>query len=387
MKKRSIISRVGLWAAAAALSGGAFFATAQAQDETAVRKGKNGDRAPAAPEDAVADVLVVSAKAGGLNLVQGKVEAQSAPNEAWKSVKVRHRLKSGDRLRTDFQGYAEMLLNPGSYLRLDNNSECQLNNAMIDSLHVTVTRGSAVFEVTGTGDTDLIAKVTTPSGTVSILRSGLYRVNVLPSGASEVLVWKGQIKTDAADSVKVKGRKLVSIADGAFTVADLDKNAQDAFDAWSKIRAESLIAANAQLNGRDLQTALTGYQRNGAPGFGGASSFGLWLFNGQLNGYTFFPFYSSWSSPYGFSYRNSYGLPWNGFQNGMISPGAVNQNRGMPGAPSAAPQFPAPGGGQSGPGAQPTPQPRGGVSPAPRPAMEPRPQPRISPPARGPIPH
>ncbi len=69
---------------------------------------------------------VISAKAGGVNLVSGDVTLKRRGEIQWQSLTSQVDLGSGDIVRTGATGRVEMLLNPGSYLRAAENSEFEL---------------------------------------------------------------------------------------------------------------------------------------------------------------------------------------------------------------------------------------------------------------------
>ncbi len=290
--------------------------------------------------------FIVSAKAGTINFIEGAVTACRAKEaDAWRPVTASSRLKAGDRLRTGADGRAELLLNPGSYLRLDREAEIVLTNPNLDALTIEVARGSALFEITGTDGTELFMRILTPRGAINLARNGLYRVTAPAEGATTVAVAKGRIAVEQGGKLTpVKDKQLVTLDGATLTAAKLDKQAQDDFDAWSRSRAKALRDANARLKDRDVLAAFNGWQQSGAYGFGYAPFFGLWLFDGRLGGYTFFPFYGFWNSPYGFGYGTSWGLPWD-FYRPMPLPMNSNPNApvaaGTRQAPASAPLAPA----------------------------------------------
>ena len=63
------------------------------------------------------DLRVISARAGGVNLVTGDVRVRRAASADWVTLSTTDELKSGDTVRTGSAGRVEILLNPGSYLR------------------------------------------------------------------------------------------------------------------------------------------------------------------------------------------------------------------------------------------------------------------------------
>lgn len=326
------------------LTGGSLSVNAQ---QAGVSTSTQASAKTGAQSPDLSGIYLISAKAGAVNHVSGGVETLRAKAPDWKPVNTGARLKTGDSIRTSADGHTEILLNPGSYLRLDGNSAITLTNPNLDALAVTVSRGNALFEITGVGDTKLVLTVATPKGDFQILKAGLYRVSIGVDGNTDVSVWKGEIRTTGNQAVTVKGRNKVTLGVTA-QVSELDKKAQDGFDVWSKARAKDLANANARLSYNAITSGISGYQANGAYGFGYRPFFGLWMFDPRMNCVTFFPFYSSWSSPYGFGYGASYGLAW-----GLYTPGSYplypfntggNVNGGIAGNGSVPPRaMPKPG--------------------------------------------
>src|SRR6185436_9306889 len=72
--------------------------------------------------------FVISAKAGGINAIAGEASVHSRGETDWQQLLITDDLEAGDHVRTAFDGRVEILLNPGSYLRLGGNSEVELSN-------------------------------------------------------------------------------------------------------------------------------------------------------------------------------------------------------------------------------------------------------------------
>src|SRR3977135_4075518 len=70
--------------------------------------------------------FVISAKAGGINSVSGRAEVRASRATDWSLLSVTDDLRAGDIVRTGTDGRVEMLLNPGSYLRVGESSEFEL---------------------------------------------------------------------------------------------------------------------------------------------------------------------------------------------------------------------------------------------------------------------
>src|SRR2546429_9306968 len=70
--------------------------------------------------------FVISARAGGVNAVTGRATMHPHGNSEWRQLTIKEDLETGDVVRTGLDGRVEMLLNPGSYMRLGENSEFEL---------------------------------------------------------------------------------------------------------------------------------------------------------------------------------------------------------------------------------------------------------------------
>ena len=261
---------------------------------------------------------VISAKAGGVNHVAGDVTFRRAGANDWKRLTTTDDLRSGDAVRTGADGRVEILLNPGSYLRLGHNSEFVFTETKLDRLRLRLAVGSAVVEVTGFDDIDVLVAVETPESEVSILRSGLYRFNASRGGATEVFVHKGRA---SVRGTLVKGGQFVRVASGPGTVLaeKFDKKQQrDALDLWSRERAQELAKINDRLQRRSVNTLLA-HARMNDMFFGGGSfgHLGVWLWSPFAGCYTFLPFAYGWPSPYGYYY----GMGYSGYYNaGFCTP-------------------------------------------------------------------
>ncbi|HEX7317965.1 MAG TPA: FecR family protein [Pyrinomonadaceae bacterium] len=252
----------------------------------------------------VRDLRVVSARAGGVNLVAGDVKVRRVASADWLALSTADELKSGDTVRTGSNGRVEVLLNPGSYFRAGGNTEFTLASADLNDLRVELDRGSAVVEATGYGDMDLSIEVAVPNGVVKIVRGGVYRINAPAGAPSEVAVEKGRAFVGVT---MVKGGKVARMSGGTVEVAKFDKNLRDELDQWSRERGKELAKANDRLSRRALQSAFRMGSFDNI--YGAQRSFnGYWFFNYDLRCYTFLPYGWGWRSPYGYGYNT--GVYW-----------------------------------------------------------------------------
>lgn len=293
----------------------------------------------------------ISAKAGGVNNVVGRVRVTRKEKQP-QVLTSTDELAAGETVATASSSNAEILLNPGSYFRLGENSEFQFEDISLDNLRLRLMKGSAIIEATGVADMDLGIKVATDHGEFTILRSGVYRVDVRP-GFAEMVVRKGRASFGPSKTDSVKGGKVVTLTNGVAAVGKLNKD-KDAFDQWSKQRAELLAQANARLMNRSFNGYLSSFS-GWDSWFWGPRRFGLWTYSPRAGCYTFLPFYYGWSSPYGHYYGSYY---WRGgccndyggyptIVNSQSTPGylppTTGTNSGGGGSAPASPGFGNPG--------------------------------------------
>lgn len=328
-----------------------------------------------AAEAQTRDKYLISAKAGGVNVVTGNVTVIRKGAKGQQPLMDQDNLESGDVVTTGVDGRVEVLLNPGSYLRVAENSAFELADTSLEGLRVKLLSGSAIIEAVGGDGTEVRLTVETPQTSAVIVKHGIYRINVLPT-QTEILVLKGRVLAGASAEV-VKGGKKIVVRGGQFEIAKLDKKNKDSFDLWSRERAEYLASLNRTLPSYAINLSFNTFGNDLLFGQGFGRPAGIWFRSG--NCYVFVPtYYGGWSSPYGFSYPSGYqrccggnGYGNGGQQSGQPTSGGYEN----PGGQTPPPQNnPGNGGGSA---SQPNPQP---VAP---PRSEP---PSPSPPPSAPMP-
>ncbi len=267
--------------------------------------------------------FVISAKAGGINAVTGQAAMHAKGESEWQQLMITDDLQAGDRVRTAIDGRVEILLNPGSYLRLGGDSEVELANNSLANLEVRLLRGTAIVEASGVEESQMMINISTPHARLAIDRQGLYRLNVVPSEATEVIVRKGRVILGDSNT-KIKSGNKVTFSATSVSVAKLTNEEKRlekevAIEQWSKDRAQMLAKANSRINGRLLNSAFTG--ANDEFLFTSFLRSGLWFYNSRTACYTYLP-YGYGSSPYGISYQTTvYG--YGGLSHGGYYPGAA----------------------------------------------------------------
>ena len=271
----------------------------------------------------------ISAKAGGVNAVSGQVMVKRG-TRAPQLLTSQDDLASGDTVTTAYGSQAEILLNPGTYLRLAEKSEFVMVDNSLDNLLVRLNRGSVIIEATGPDQAELRVPIVTEQQRMTIVRAGIYRINARP-GVTELFVRKGRITLGTDRDNVVKSGKKVTFSSSEQAIAKLTKIDQDEFDDWSKERGQTLARANVKLSAR----ALNSYFRSSVWGLADArfGRWGLWTWSPFSSCYTFVPFYQGWGSPYGNTYGTSayfgvYGGNYNYYPRGYYPPNNSSGNAG-----------------------------------------------------------
>jgi hypothetical protein len=281
--------------------------------------------------------FVISAKAGGINAITGGASVHGKGETDWQQLSITDDLEAGDRVRTSNDGRIEILLNPGSYLRVGSNSEVELADNTLSNLEVRLLRGTAIVEATGADGVELNISISTPHTKLAIVRQGLYRLNVVPDDATELIVRKGRVILSDSHT-KVSGGNKVIFSATTFSVAKLTKEEKKAadksdVDVWSKQRADTLAKANRRITDRMLSSAFASSSYGLFDPWRRNNGLGFWFFNSRVGCYTFLPFYYGWGSPYGSTYSTffstyPYGTIWS---TGNGTSGYWPNNTGGPG--------------------------------------------------------
>ena len=253
---------------------------------------------------AASSLYVISAKAGAVNYVEGKVSVARQEGKSGYLLKG-DELEIGDVVSTGADGRVEILLNPGSFVRLAENSVFEFASTALEDLQLNLKGGSAMLEVIT--DNEFTFAVNTPKAKLFIVKSGVYRVDVLSDGTGKIEVWKGGAN---ANGTEIKSGRQATVSGNQTAVVKFDRDDKDALEVWSKSRAKELSKINARLQNNYLRTSLMSsyYQTRWSL----YDSYGLWVYSRYHGSYCFLPFGYGWSSPYGYYYPRDiwyYNLP------------------------------------------------------------------------------
>jgi len=254
----------------------------------------------------VADNYVISAKAGGINYIEGTVVRNVLGAE--QQIGRGQSVEVGDRVSTSNDGKAEVLLNPGSFLRIGGNTSFGFRSTDLENVIVRLDRGSAMVELLATRD--FKATFVTPKTQIALVSSGIYSINVSENGETELLVWDGLAEVGRA-RLQVKKNRGVTLGKTVSAVEKFDRDDEkDSLAVWSKERGKLVAKSTSKLKDRALRESLmAGFNSRR---WGIRDAFGLWVYNRRLGYSCFLPFGSGWYSPYGYDFGASiwwYNLP------------------------------------------------------------------------------
>jgi hypothetical protein len=249
---------------------------------------------------------VISAKSGLVAYVEGKVFVGDQPVQP--SLTSFPDVKENVVLRTE-EGRAEILLSPGVFLRIGENSSFRMiTNRLIDT-RLEVLTGSAVVEADEMAK-DTNVTIVADKASILIAKHGLYRFDMEPA---RVKVFDGvaSVTTGEQTTPVGVGRMLSLDSTGAASVEKFNKEDTDALDRWSRRRAENVAMANVSSAKQVHDSGCTNYNTSFANPVGATgvpvnspcnNPCGGWRYNPWYGMVTYIPCGANIYSPYGYRY-------------------------------------------------------------------------------------
>ncbi len=256
---------------------------------------------------------VISAHSGTIHYMEGQVELDGQAVQQDTGKGQFGEVKTGQTL-TVKDGQAEILLTPGVFLRVaENSSITMLSNKLADT-RIQVVSGSVMTEV-GELLQDNGITVKFQDAEISLGKKGLYRVD---SDPARLRVYDGEARVTSAAGDVISVRKGHELEFGAQLEAkSFDSKQTDAFYNWCARRDQYIAEANiyAAKSARDSGYGFTnasygsGYGNGygigsgyGGYGSGYGSGFGSWMYNPYFGMFTYMPYSGMYASPFGYSY-------------------------------------------------------------------------------------
>src|SRR5437870_3163718 len=176
-------------------------------------------------------------RVGRLSFVSGSVSFRPGDVDDWVAATVNYPLHDGDHLWTDSDARAEITVGSIAF-RLASQSAFGFLALDDRTVQVRLSQGSLNVRVRDLDDDETL-EIDTPSGAVSLLRSGVYRVDVDTTGdPTSVTVRRGAAEVTAAGSAfPVRGKQTAVVAGGDSPSYDVqDAIRSDDFDEWCESR-------------------------------------------------------------------------------------------------------------------------------------------------------
>jgi hypothetical protein len=251
---------------------------------------------------------VISAHAGVVQYVEGRAFLNDQAVEP--KFGQFPDIKQNQEFRTE-EGRAEILLTPGVFLRLGENSAMRMLSNRLTDTRVEVLSGSAMIECSDVPKDNSIEAVYKGSA-IRFEKQGLYRIDTAPA---RLRVYEGEaVVTDGSGQLTLKGGKQTNL-NGVLLAESFDRKDTDALYSWSDRRAAYVAKANI----------VSATSANGSGGYGGYGSYGLgfggfgynglgygpsflggWAFNPLFGMYTYMPYSGFGYSPFGYTYFSPY---------------------------------------------------------------------------------
>lgn len=231
----------------------------------------------------------ISAKAGMINVADGDVYILDAkggePRKVEPKIAEFVDLKEGQTLRTA-DGRAEVLLTPGSFLRMADDSSFKLFSNRLSDVRLEVLTGSVLIEATEMLEGNEIT-VLAKDSTATLTKGGLYRFEADPA---RIRVYLGEAVVErSGQKTTLKGGRELVASEAGWTMAKFDTKDTDPLYRWAKRRSGYIAMANVSAA---RQSTARG---NGFTG-------GNWYYNPYFGFATYVPWGDTLRSPFGYYY-------------------------------------------------------------------------------------
>ena len=225
---------------------------------------------------------VISAKSGLIHYTEGQVFLEG------KAVALRFgefpTLGENQELRTE-DGRAEVLLTPGVFLRVGEDSGVRMTSARLSDTRLALVSGVVLLQIDELFEGNTVT-FTYGEYAIRFLKSGIYRLTAAPP---ELRVYGGEASVDRNGETRLVKNGRALVMSGDLQVAKFDGTDIDELYRWSRHRSEYLAMANL---------SSTNALRNSGTYWGVSG----WYWNPYFGMYTFIPPDGMFYDPWGFAY-------------------------------------------------------------------------------------
>ena len=239
--------------------------------------------------------VAISTHSGLVQFTLGSVFLADAPLHKTATNLVQ--IKPGQVLRTGNDGKAEVLLTPGVFLRLDNDTSIRMDSNALSNTRVALLSGSAMVECDELLEGNAVA-FTVGDHPVEFHKKGLYRLDAEPPGVAAI---KGEAFVAGSLNVAVKQGKFLALNSAVPQPEKFKVNKKEDLYAFSKARSEDSVYATG-VTSSSLYTS----------GYTGCTGSAWYLMNG-VGMYSYLPCQGMLSNAFGYSFLGlNYGYLWDG---------------------------------------------------------------------------
>lgn len=174
-----------------------------------------------------------------LSLVQGDVQVKTPEAGEWGIASVNLPLAEGDQVWVPAGSRAELQLNNGTYVRLDQNSSLQILSLDRNSSQFYLPQGrSYIYYNAPKGS---VLQIDTPDASSRTFNRASFRVDIGDS-YTDVAVYQGYLETEnSVGKARITAGQMVSLGQDSYgEVAPL--GSADDWDNWNKMRNRRLLA-------------------------------------------------------------------------------------------------------------------------------------------------
>jgi hypothetical protein len=252
-------------------------------------------------------------------------------------------VKPGQVLATE-EGRVEVLLTPGVFLRLTENSSVRMISNSLADTRMKVVSGSALIEVGELLEHNAIA-FDAAGAHITFAKKGLYRIDADPA---RLRVYDGQAGVYlGADSLIARKGHAIDLDAAKLVDARFDVKDTDSFYRWGARRADYVAAAN-------LISARVASNSDYSSGFSSGTT--GWSWNPYFGMFTFVPANGVYFSPFGAAFYSPAAVNYYYFPQrnaAYVSPASsAPGNFGRSISPASAPASMGAGGGAAAGGAR-----------------------------------
>lgn len=189
---------------------------------------------------------IVSTMAGYIHFAEGSVLLEEKPFE-FSAAEIVH-VGDGQRLRT-VDGRAEVMIIPGSFVRLAPGSEFEMIRGGLLSAEMKLNSGSAMVDLIGAMETDGIT-IQAGNAKVAFEKSGLYRIDLPPEAEPTLRVYHGKASAEVnGETIALGNKRSLNFAAsaGELKVEKFKDSDGDALDRWNKERGTLLAVKSREV--------------------------------------------------------------------------------------------------------------------------------------------